>query len=67
MNLIDTCTQHLIAIGEALNAHEKEQGDFPEWLSELHPKYLADADVLICLADEENGQPILPYDTDSSE
>lgn len=64
MNLINVCTQHLVAIGEALNAYEKEHGDFPEWLSELHPKYLANADVLICPADEENGIPILPYDTD---
>ena len=64
MNLVNVCTQHLIAIGEALQAYEKAHGDLPKWLSELHPKYLADADVLICPADEEGGIPILPYDTD---
>ena len=64
MNLINVCTQHLVAIGKALQAYEKEHGDFPKWLSELHPKYLADADALICPADEESGIPILPYDQD---
>ena len=64
MSLINVCTQHLIAIGKALQAYGKEHGDFPKWLSELHPKYLADADALICPADEENGIPILPYDQD---
>ncbi len=64
MNLINVCTQNLIAIGKALRAYENEHGDFPEWLSELHPKYLTDADALICPADEEDGKPILPYDTD---
>ena len=64
MDLINVCTQHLVAIGKALQAYEKEHGDFPKWLSELHPKYLADADALICPADEESGIPILPYNTD---
>ena len=64
MSLINVCTQHLVAISKALQAYEKEHGDFPKWLSELHPKYLADADALICPADEESGIPILPYDQD---
>ena len=38
MNLMNVCTRHLVAIGAALQAYEKDHGDFPEWLSELHPK-----------------------------
>ena len=64
MNLMNACTQHLVAIGEALQAYEKEHGDFPQWLSELYPDYLTDASTLVCPADEEKGIPILPYDED---
>ena len=63
-NYLKTCAEHLSAIGNALKAYEKEHADFPEWLSELHPKYLSDADALICPADEDQGIPILPYNTD---
>ena len=61
---MNACTQHLIAIGEALQAYEKKHGDFPQWLSDLHPKYLKDERTLVCPADEEKGIPILPYDED---
>ncbi|MDE0313648.1 MAG: redoxin domain-containing protein [Candidatus Poribacteria bacterium] len=61
---LKTCTQNLASIGEALRTYEKEHGDFPEWLSELHPQYLTGESHLICPADEEQGVPILPYDTD---
>ena len=61
---LKTCTHNLTEIGRALQAYEKEHNDFPEWLSELHPRYLIDANVLICPADEEQGVPILPYNTD---
>ena len=36
---LKTCTQNLVTIGKALQTYEKEQGDFPEWLSELHPEF----------------------------
>ena len=61
---LKTCAQNLIAIGKALQAYEKEHGEFPEWLSELHPKFLPNPDALICPADEDQGTPILPYNTD---
>ena len=64
MNLMNICTQHLVAIGEALQAYEKDHGDFPKWLSDLHPHYLRDSSILVCPADEEKGVPILPYDED---
>ena len=63
-NYLKTCAEHLSAIGTALQAYEKEHADFPEWLSELHPKYLSDTDALICPADEDQGIPILPYNSD---
>ncbi len=53
---IELCTQNLIAIGKAIQNYEKEHGDFPEWLSDLHPKYLPDASVFICPADAEDGK-----------
>lgn len=60
---LKTCTHNLAAIGEALQTFEKEHGDFPEWLSELHPKFLTNPKALICPADEEQGVPILSYNT----
>ncbi|MDE0684490.1 MAG: redoxin domain-containing protein [Candidatus Poribacteria bacterium] len=54
----------MIAIGKALQTYEKEHANFPEWLSELHPKYLTNPDALICPADEDQGVPILTYNTD---
>ena len=61
---LKTCAQNLIAIGKALQTYEKEYANFPEWLSELHPKHLTNPDALICPADEDQGVPILPYNTD---
>ena len=53
---IELCTQNLIAIGKAIQTYQKEHGDFPEWLSDLHPKYVPDASVFICPADDEDGK-----------
>ena len=53
---IELCTQNLIAIGKAIQTYQKEHGDFPERLSDLHPKYLPDASVFICPADDEDGK-----------
>ena len=61
---IEICTQNLLAIGKAIEAYQKEHGDFPMWLSDLHPKYLADGNVLICPSDTEGGKPIYEQNTD---
>jgi peroxiredoxin/tetratricopeptide (TPR) repeat protein len=61
---VEICTQNLRAIDKAIHAYQKEHGDFPEWLSDLHPKHLADANTLICPADEEGGKTIFPMNTD---
>ena len=53
---IETCSQNLTAIGKAIQAYHNEHGDFPEWLSELYPKYLPDASLVLCPADEESGK-----------
>ena len=61
---IKLCTQNLVAIGKAIQAYKKEHGDFPEYLSELHPKYLPDANLLLCPADKESGKPISYWNAD---
>ena len=64
MKNIEICTRNLTAIGKAVEAYKKEHGDFPEWLSELHPKYLPDANLLLCPADELGGKPIFSHNAD---
>ncbi len=61
---IETCTQNLLAISKAIEAYQKEHGDFPMWLSDLHPKYLVDENVFICPSDEKGGKPIYTGNTD---
>ena len=61
---IEICTQNLIAIGEAIQAYQKEHDDLPEWLSDLHPKYLADANILICPEDKAGGKAIAATNVD---
>ena len=55
---IEICAQNLVAIGKAIHAYQKEQGDFPEWLSDLHPKYFEDVSILVCPADRTVGRQI---------
>ncbi|MDE0089200.1 MAG: redoxin domain-containing protein [Candidatus Poribacteria bacterium] len=61
---IKLCTQNLVAIGKAIQAYQKEHGDFPEWLSELYPKYLPDAEILLCPADNKGGKPVFSKNAD---
>ncbi len=61
---IEICKQHFLEIGKAIQAYKKEHGDFPKWLSELHPKYLPDAKHLLCPADKEGGKPISYWNAD---
>ena len=58
---IEICTQNLVAIGKAVEVYKKEHGNFPKWLSELYPKYLPDANLLLCPADEGGGKPIFTH------
>lgn len=61
---IEICTQNLLAVGKAIHAYEKENGDFPVWLSDLYPKHLADGNAFICPSDKEGGKPIYTGNTD---
>ena len=61
---IEVCTENLLVIGKAIQAYQKEHGDFPAWLSDLHPKHLTDENMLICPSDKEGGKPIYTSSTD---
>ncbi len=61
---VEICKGHLLEIGKAIQAYQKEHGDFPEWLSDLHPQYLPDANILLCPADEHGGKPYFLINTD---
>ena len=61
---IKICTQNLTAIGKAVQAYHNENGDFPMWLSELYPKYLSDANLFLCPADEEGGKAVYAINED---
>ena len=61
---VEICTQNLLAIGRAIQSYQKEHDDFPGWLSELHPKYLPDASILLCPADTKGGKPVFLINAD---
>ena len=61
---VEICTHNLKTIGKAIQAYHEEHGDYPEWLSDLRPKHLADANVLICPADKNGGKSIHPHTID---
>ncbi len=61
---IEICTQNLLAIGKAIQAYQKENEDFPGWLSDLYPKYLADLSILVCPADTAKGKALYAANID---
>ena len=61
---VEICKQHLVEIGKAIQAYHDENGDFPEWLSELYPRYLSDANLLLCPADKIGGKALFPPNID---
>jgi hypothetical protein len=44
----EACTRNLKIIYQAIQAYELDHKDLPNWLSDLVPKYLPDANVLVC-------------------
>ena len=56
--LKEGCTANLKQIGEAIAAYRTDHdGEMPDWLSDLYPKYLSDPKLLLCPADETGGTP----------
>ena len=54
------CMENLKVIGKALIANRADHnGEMPDWLSELYPKYLQDSTILVCPADKSGGTPAL--------
>lgn len=54
------CRSHLEKIRDALHTYQTDHGDIPAWLSDLYPRYLSDAEILLCPADADRGNPIYP-------
>jgi hypothetical protein len=44
----EACSKNLRIIYDAIQVFQEERRDLPNWLSDLVPQYLADANVLIC-------------------
>ncbi len=51
--------QQLRQIYQAIQAYRKDHGDLPTWLSDLVPKYLPDAGVLVSPVEERTGRSVL--------
>ena len=50
------CTRNLKAIYSAIEAFQADKHDLPNWLSDLVPQYLPDANVLICPVCRRTGE-----------
>ena len=52
----DGCIRNLTMIYEAIQAYRADHKDLPNWLSDLVPQYINDANVLICPVCRRTGQ-----------
>lgn len=50
------CIKNLKLIYDAIQAYQMDQKDIPNWLSDLVPQYLGDANVLICPVCKRTGE-----------
>src|ERR1700677_4978298 len=50
------CVRNLKLIYDAIQASQMDHHDVPNWLSDLVPQYLTDANVLICPVCKRTGQ-----------
>jgi hypothetical protein len=50
------CIRNLKLIYEAIQAYRIDHKDIPNWLSDLYPQYITDANVLICPECKRTGQ-----------
>jgi hypothetical protein len=58
------CSKNLKAIYAAIQAFQADRHDLPNWLSDLVPQYLPDANVLTCPTCRRTGQAEAPPLTD---
>jgi hypothetical protein len=54
------CTKNLKTIYESIQAYQLEHRDIPNWLSDLVPQYLPDANVLVCPVCRRTGKTEYP-------
>ena len=54
------CSKNLKTIYDAIQAFQAEHWDLPNWLSDLVPQYLDDANVLVCPVCRRTGQTEAP-------
>ena len=54
------CIKNLKVIYDAIQAFQADHRDLPNWLSDLVPQYLADANVLVCPVCRRTGQTEAP-------
>jgi hypothetical protein len=52
----DACTQNLKVIYDAIQRYRADHKDIPNWLSDLVPQYITDANVLICPVCKRTGE-----------
>src|SRR6516162_9394412 len=52
----EACTKNLKTIYQAVQAYQTDHKDLPNWLSDLVPQYLPDANVLMCPVCRRTGQ-----------
>ena len=52
----EQCINNLKIIGAAIREYQKDNKDIPNWLSDLVPKYLDDANILICPVCKRTGR-----------
>jgi hypothetical protein len=56
----EACIKNLKLIYQALQAYQTDHKDLPNWLSDLVPQYLPDANVLICPVCRRTGETESP-------
>ena len=54
------CIDHLKLIYDAIQAYRMDHKECPNWLSDLVPQYLPDANVLICPVCKRTGKSETP-------
>src|SRR6267142_4167636 len=54
------CTENLKAIFQAVEAYRRDHKDLPNWLSDLVPQYLSDANLLVCPVCRRTGKTEAP-------